>query len=276
MSNDDNKILTGKWTQTNSNALPTTNISMLMARHEEWAIADVSLALRESVRDFMSQYRLIEHSSLDVMEKVENIETHANNGGFDFPFARTLATLRETEAATGIYDHFDIKELFGDDTQHDTFNPSFQSFEAAEFIKQRQQAAWRAASELRRHRISYGEDNAESPAIRLSKSTNIALNILTNNWMKKRPAGEYTYSPFIHNIGQLAYNFIDPKSRDFAEESITYEAMRFVKDLPHLKNRALFTKLINDNIRKDHDRKTQGHIGEHQTIVPLPQKPEFP
>lgn len=276
MSDDKDNVLTGKWTQTNSNALPNTNISMLMQRHEDRAIADVTLALRESVNDFMSQYRLIEHSALDVMEKVENIEAHPNDRGFDFPFARILADMRETEAKTGIYGHFDINDLFPPSDEINVFAADFQNHEAAEFIKQRQQAAWRAASELKRHRACYGDESKESAASRVSHSTNIALNILVNNWMKKRPTGEYSYTPFMHNIGQLAQNFIDPQSKDFAQDLISSEAQRFVKGLPYLKNRALFTKMINADMRKDHDRKTADHIGEHQTVVPLPFKTEYP
>lgn len=276
MSDDKDNVLTGKWTQTNSNALPNTNITMLMHSHEERAIADVTLALRESVNDFMSQYRLIEHSSLDVMEKVENIEAHPDDRGFDFPFARILADMRETEAKTGIYGHFDINDLFPSSAETDVFAADFQSHEAAEFIKCRQQAAWRAASELKRHRACYGDEGSEPAATRVSKSTNIALNILVNNWMKKRPAGEYSYTPFMHNIGQLAHNFIDPQSKDFAQDLISREAQRFVKELPYLKNRNLFTKMINANMRQDHERKTAAHTGEHQTVVPLPFKTGYP
>lgn len=277
MSDHSDNVLSGKWTFANNHNQPGDNISVLMQTHETLAIADATLALRQSANDFMAQYRIIEASSLDTMEQVENIETAPNNGGFDFPYARILADLRETETRTGIYGHFDINDLFQNIYDTNVFDPAFQSQKCAEYIRQRQQAAWRATSELKRFRAAYADNNnTETPATKISKSTNIALNILTHNWMKKRPVGEYTYGPFMHNIGQLAQNFIDPTSKDFAYEIISYEAQRFVKELPYLKSRAEFTKMINAHLRKDHDRIVQGHIGEHQTVVPIPFKPEYP
>jgi hypothetical protein len=271
------KILTGKWVQTNADTIPSQSIHTLMDHNKKLAIADVRLAMRESVKDFMAQHWLLEQSMLSTLEKIEVIEANTDQGGFDFPFAKTLIDLRHSESLIGRRGIIDINDIFPVIPRPEVLEESFTP-QAAEYFKSRQQKSWHSANVLRRLRTESGESPQDNPAQRIANNTYFALNILTHSWFKKRgTGGEVTYNAFIHNIGQLAQNYVDPRSKDFAEEAIAYEAQRFVSELPYLKKPHIFAKLINAERQKDHERAKEGRIGmkDDNKIVPLPVPPEF-